>query len=98
MMKEYIIPHGKHLNVYKGDKVFGLYPSTYISMYRPEDILHDFNTSKESDHELVYATFSDNPSSNPVSGGKRKNTKHKKYMKTNKINKNIKNKKKSQKK
>lgn len=40
---------------YYGDKVFGKYPSTVIKMYRPTEV----KSSKESDHEMVYAEYSD---------------------------------------
>jgi hypothetical protein len=73
---------------YKGDKVFGLYPKENINMYKPiNKMSYYFNPSKASDHELVYATFSDSP----VSGGKRKIPNYKKYMKSNKLYKHRKN-------
>jgi hypothetical protein len=74
---------------YKGDKVFGLYPRDDITMYRPENFQHNDNISKESDHELVYATFSE-PLQESYVGGKR-NTKtrsktHNKYGKKTSTN------------
>lgn len=66
---------------YTGDKVFGLYPKKdsnidNIQIYRPHKFKYDDDISKESDHELVYATFSD---TKIVSGGKRNSHINKKY-------------------
>ena len=90
---------------YRGDKVFGLYPTGDITMFRPDAFKHKDGISKESDHELVYATFSEGI----VSGGKRKNnkrskrsknknnSKHTKHTRTNNGHKHRQNKNKSQK-
>jgi hypothetical protein len=54
---------------YAGDKVFGLNPKTAMAIYRPAD--WDGRVSKESDHELVYATVGEAVA---VGGARRKNT------------------------
>ena len=63
---------------YAGDKVFGLNPTKDIKIYNYED--RQGLVSKESDHELVFATFNDVP--NPASGGRRKIKKSRKQRKT----------------
>jgi len=50
---------------YEGDKVFGFNPVSDMAIYRPEKEGWD-GISKESDHELVYASFSEG-----AAGGRR---------------------------
>jgi len=59
---------------YAGDKVFGLNPKSHMEMYRPEMYRPAVNNvnkwdgnSRESDHELVYASFGEG-----AAGGARK--------------------------
>ena len=60
---------------YAGDKVFGLNPTEDIKIYKYEE--RQGLVSKESDHELVFATFDD-----AQAGGRRKVKKSRKQRKT----------------
>lgn len=75
---------------YAGDKVFGFNPQTPMAIYRPAE--EDWNgISKESDHELVYATVGEGA---PAGGRRRgqvrrtaRKTKAKRSMKKSRKNK-----------
>ena len=56
---------------YKGDKVFGLNPVEDIQIYKGSTLN---KTSVESDHQLVYASFTD-PKANSEAGGRRRRRK-----------------------
>lgn len=69
---------------YAGDKVFGLNPSSDMVIYRPSP--HADGISKESDHELIYASFGVNSNRNKVnnSGGRRTRKTHRKLKRKRK--------------
>jgi len=66
---------------YAGDKVFGLNPISDMAMYRPNP--YEDGISKESDHELVYASFG----ANPKRGGRRNRKTRRKLNKKRKARK-----------
>ena len=63
---------------FTGDYVLGHNVETALKIYRPESFEHD-GFSLESDHEMVYATFSD-----AQGGGKRRKTRRNKKRSTRK--------------
>jgi hypothetical protein len=67
---------------YAGDKVFGLNPVSDMAIYRPFKEGWD-GISRESDHELVFATFGE-----AMKGGAKKSTRRQRKMKKRKSKKN----------
>jgi hypothetical protein len=70
---------------YKGDKVFGETPISEIQIFREDE---DKNkNSTESDHELVYATFSIPVTNTPAPAGGKRSSRKKKVVKNRKTKK-----------